>query len=541
MFTDNRPSIPPLFHRQFRACAILKTQVGECITNCTVLFLTITISKYYTQNRSVIPAVTYIISSIQEVFSGKKTMRKSTKGRSGSGGGSYQTGFGGSTGSYQTGFGGGNTTSYTPSFTDQGQPVKPSRVNKKVLFITMAAGLALQLLCGLIYNAAINSIPRPLLIGLLFLIFSLVLTVIVRLLSPSARLSKNQGRVWAIIAMLTAALFLVSVLFQFLYGLGINGRTGDPTSYIFMIDCSGSMEYSDPEQKRYDAIDTIMGQMDGDFPYMVYSFSDYANISRDMAPKSEGHGVLFEEAEGGTSIKGVLEQAITDYSNKQWDGGDNPRVILLTDGYATDLSFFNRINKVLKEYNRYGISVSTVGLGDVDETLMRQIAEGTGGVFISVDDVSDLADAMGQAAVRKTNRDLLSPRTGVKRDALYAIMRIVFLTIMGALVGGIAAIAYEDDDSTRLSAVAAIITAVLGALVMELGTGLFAMDSYMMWRIMWILFAMTIGLVHDSFRANRTIHDTRGFNTGGGPAPGPGNSPFGNYGGSTSNSGFRRK
>ena len=62
---------------------------------------------------------------------------------------------------------------------------------------------------------------------------------------------------------------------------------------------------------------------------------------------------------------------------------------------------------------------------------MTQIAEKTGGVCISTDDVDQLYEQMEQGLSGRAARDLISPRTCVKHDVLYSILRILFMTIIG--------------------------------------------------------------------------------------------------------------
>ena len=58
-------------------------------------------------------------------------------------------------------------------------PVKTptsDKINLSILLATLIGGAVVQLISRPIYNNAINSIPRPVLIGLMFLILSIVLT-----------------------------------------------------------------------------------------------------------------------------------------------------------------------------------------------------------------------------------------------------------------------------------------------------------------------------------------------------------------------------
>lgn len=64
-----------------------------------------------------------------------------------------------------------------------------------------------------------------------------------------------------------------------------------------------------------------------------------------------------------------------DYKEHVWEGGEHPKVVLLTDGAATDLDngflWFKgnvpEFNHALEEYSNFGINISTVGLGSVDK------------------------------------------------------------------------------------------------------------------------------------------------------------------------------
>lgn len=378
-------------------------------------------------------------------------------------------------------------------------------INLLLLFISIVVGVGAYLLCSLIYGNYLMLMPRPVLIGLMFAILSTVLVAIIHILSkirdtyaddvtedylPFA----DKPIIVLIIAVVVISLF--AGLFQFIYGFGATEKQSKPTSYVFVIDDSGSMEGNDPQQLRYSAINEILQEQPEDFPYMIYSFSNGSQILRDMAPKSQGSDKLEGNSEGGTEIKGALQTVIADYKSGTWSGGDSPKVVMLTDGHATDMHFGFRVNGTLNEYRKEGITISTVGLGNVDDNLMNRIAKRTGGVFIGVENASQLSNAMKNAATMQTERDLLSTRYTENMNVLYAIMRIVFLLILGLLIGMAAYIAYGDEESKPLAFLTTAITSFIGALVMELGTNAFSFDDGWVWLILWVLFAFTLMLRH---------------------------------------------
>ena len=123
---------------------------------------------------------------------------------------------------------------------------------------------------------------------------------------------------------------------------------------------------------------------------------------------------------------------------------------------------------------------------------MRKIAETTGGVYISVDEAAELSNAMTTAATSNTSRDLVSTRNMRKLNLLYGFLRILFVTLLGTLIGGLVAFAYGNQDSYIVSTVASAVTSLIGALLMELLTGPLHLNDRFAWLFMWIFIALTI-------------------------------------------------
>ena len=241
-----------------------------------------------------------------------------------------------------------------------------SDLNIGVIPASIVAGIIAWFLGSILYSAMLDSIPRPVVIGIVFTVLYLFILIAVVLVSVIQRQFQGNA-VTLLISFLAGALvvFLLAALFQFIYGLDFKTNISGPSSYVFIIDDSGSTSGSDPDQLRYKAIDDVLQGEDAGMPYMVYSFSDSTVIVRDMGPAAAGEQPLQGQNLGGTMIKGALETAIRDYRNGVWDaGGDKPKVVLLTDGYASDIGFFSRIDYILDEYVEEGISISIVGLGN---------------------------------------------------------------------------------------------------------------------------------------------------------------------------------
>ncbi len=393
----------------------------------------------------------------------------------------------------------------------RGTPAGTSeKMNYILLAVTAGAGVIAWIIGSLVYSGMVDTASRPWLIGLIFLILYIIVVLAVFVYSNITViyreniLTGNPDKGLTALILLAGAVivFLLATLFQWLYGLSSKTEQAGPTSYIFVIDDSGSMAENDPHGERYSAIREVLKDMDSDFPYMVYGFSNETSVLQPMTTVSRGLPNLSGESSGGTAIRGALTRVLDDYESGVWDGGDCPRVILLTDGAAGDIGLFRPINPVLKKYAKARISISTIGLGQADENLMRKIAEATGGIFINVSDAASLSPAMKSAAIQTSTHDLLSVRYTNHLSWLYGILRVLFLTILGCLIGLGVLIAYGYMNTAMLLLIAAAGTSLLGALLMELGTGLGA-SAGLMWLLLWILYSATLAAkpVYDAGRA----------------------------------------
>ena len=380
-------------------------------------------------------------------------------------------------------------------------------LNRPVAQLSVAAGGILWFLCSILYSTCKDQLPGTLLIPILCSVLFAALFLVIWLGSKAtgsfdrnSPLYSGTGSMLGHFALCLAGVFCLTMLCEFFYELDPEQQPTEPTSYIFVIDESGSMETNDPDGKRYDAITQIMNASDSSLPYMVYAFAGGTRVVRDMAPQRPDETTIPINTEAtGTAIVGAIRNILQDYKSGGWEGGQNPRIIFLTDGYATDLNsrriFFNhtrQLNRALAEYNSLGITISTVGLGSVDESLLQKMADSTGGVFISVEQAADLASAMEQAALSCSARNLLSTRHMRSTNALYALFRISALSLIGSFIGGSLALAYMNDASIPLIVRSSAVSAILGSILFEVGVQNGGSQSFF-WFLLWLLFAATFG------------------------------------------------
>lgn len=120
---------------------------------------------------------------------------------------------------------------------------------------------------------------------------------------------------------------ILATLLEFLYELSPEHKEIEASSYVFILDESGSMNSNDPSGLRYKAISEIMREERNDLPYMVYTFSDNARIVRNMGPLETDYNEIPVTSDGGTSIFGTVIQVLNDYKDEVWNGGPTPKII----------------------------------------------------------------------------------------------------------------------------------------------------------------------------------------------------------------------
>ena len=287
-----------------------------------------------------------------------------------------------------------------------------------------------------------------------------------------------------------------NIFFEFLYEIVSDRRKNEEiTAYLFVLDDSGSMEVNDPDRVRYQVIDTLLADKPEDFQYGIYSFNDEIRVLREMAPKSQKTDYVYPDVAGGTRIRGVLSTIEQDLEDGTLSLDEHSRVILLSDGYATDISVFskNRVLNALKGLVKNGVSVSTVGLSDADDTLMTMIADKTGGVYVKAEDVTTLEAAMNQAAVsHNTARNLLGYRSAFFLNGLLGVMRIVFIALLGVVIAVEKTILAERFLDTSAVLMSSAIGSILAGICIEIGMNMLGVHPTIMRMITCVLIAFTL-------------------------------------------------
>ena len=429
-------------------------------------------------------------------------------GSGGFGGGSFGGGMGNAGG---TPFGGGSGK-YNGQFGYNGMsPMntrKRTRFSKLFLIVSLIVSVIFFLLGEVIYRTLITGVNSVVFMGVYFALFGLLLSIGLFVVAKISDLEITSNKI-LLVGGCVLLLLILGILFEFIYELDFSSVRTVADNYVFAIDNSGSMQDNDPNQERVAAIKQLLSNRDEDVEFAVYTFSEDIRCIREMMPVSAGIEDFTTEPTGGTPIVGVLGKIMDDMESGALPYDEGTQVILLTDGYATDNGFFDfRLNKILKKYNSKKVSVSTVGLGSVDENMLNDISGKTGGISVRTDNVDELATAMASAVrVTDTSRNLLSARARTNYNWAYALMRIVFLIILGAGFLGIKLLAVDNTANLGMILISSLIGIVLGALIMEVGLSLI-LNEFFARLLMTLLFGMMITTLE------KTIVETASGNIG---------------------------
>ena len=378
-----------------------------------------------------------------------------------------------------------------------------------MLIGSIVAGVVFAVIGEILYQALKGILPRVAMAEFYFVGLFLFLGLAIWLIGKTVYSRTYKGvpmKRWALVLL---GMLVLTAVFELIYEIEF-GKKED--AYIFVIDCSASMSVgsndvngnliensaTDPDGLRFAAIDNMLADKPENFQYAVYLFGTEVVRAREMAPKSNGQNFSRDYNGGGTAIKLTLETVIEDIKNKDLDLSKvNAHVIFLSDGFPSlednvVSNIYTEILPVLEEYAAEGISVSTVGLLNADEELMTLIADKTGGVFVNVDDVKDLEDAMLKAGDLGDERHLLGYRSDEDLNLLYAILRILFIAGLGVLIGLEKAVICEKFLDTTAVLKSSVVGSALAGICMEIGMNALRMPPALIRVLVCILISFTL-------------------------------------------------
>ena len=364
-----------------------------------------------------------------------------------------------------------------------------SKIEPVTLILSILAGVMWLFVGNFLVNILLSNLWAPLVIAIYFGGLALVLILVTWLCTRLKGLCMPPKSAYPSAFLVVAGIFLAAGLFQIIYSITLTPRVKDSSSYIFLIDDSGSIY--DPNELRESAVKQVMASCDSDFPYAVYGFTDtcWQISNMQAAEKAASTNLSFMES-GTTDIVYAISAIVDEVKSGKIDAGDAPRILLITDGAAGKIG----LRKTLRAAAEENISICTIGMpGDVD-SMLQKIADLSGGVHIGIDNIDQLPAAVQGAAVSSSDyvRTLISLREPTHLDWIYSGLRIIFLLCLGAGYIWIKSLLLRTNDSDADVLIPNLVLVLVGALCIEVGMNILFLPENMMRLVMCIGFTVLL-------------------------------------------------
>ncbi|WP_202915245.1 vWA domain-containing protein [Paenibacillus paridis] len=381
------------------------------------------------------------------------------------------------------------------------------KINLLLLLFSLIGGAIGFAIGEVILGSLLGTWPRFAVVGLYFGVLALCIglfCLIAELITP--RLNGNSWRQrytdlsWKLLVPATLVLlFIVGGLLQLLYGLHLGGAK-QVKDIVLVIDNSGSMLETDPDNERYTAAKQLIDNMDDDKRVAIVMFSNtaelllpFVNVSS-QEKKNEIHAAIdaIEPTDGGTDFRLALSEAMKTIQGET-GFARGTMVILLSDGFSE-----SSINQQIEDYKEQQIVINTVGLSVVDtrgSALLQQIADATGGSYYDVTEANGVSLVFQNIYKKLDNRTLLTERKGTLEDStLYMLLRILAFALIGAAIGVSLGLVFDNRFLALSFGAGGIVGGIAAGYILDYGlSGHDFTDGF--WRfIAALVLAAVIGL-----------------------------------------------
>ncbi|MFP3872200.1 MAG: InlB B-repeat-containing protein [Candidatus Aenigmatarchaeota archaeon] len=187
-----------------------------------------------------------------------------------------------------------------------------------------------------------------------------------------------------------------------------------PFDWVFCMDSSGSMDWSDPNDQRIAGaqrfVDLVEENASGSRGATI-DFDSSAHLVNDRHLTDDYDAIKSDldtiDANGGTEYAPPLDLALDEFQNH----GNTSRPwfnLFLTDGESESGGFWDLVD----EHADLGIPIYTIGFGEADKDTLNEMAIRTGGEYNFAEDAEDLEDvfeSIYEEIARKDRTAVLSP------------------------------------------------------------------------------------------------------------------------------------
>lgn len=355
------------------------------------------------------------------------------------------------------------------------------RLSLLMVICSLVGGVIGFLVGEVILGKLSGEIPQWLLMGLYFgqyAFFVGLMCIIAEMISPRLNgigwKQRYLGLSWKMLVPSTFLMVgIVAMLLQLLYGSSFQQASG-ANNIVMVLDTSGSMQQSDPDNQLFKAAADMVQRMDSDMNIAIVTFHDQTTVlqpltglgSQSVKDEIANKLLQFQRTDGGTRIDLALKVGLEQLPANQMN---NSTIVLMSDGYS-DL----RIQEALAPYKQNQVIVHTVGMSKIDPegtALLQKIAAETGGSYFNVEHADQMTGIFGQIYdMSRIDRNIVSERTGATEESMfYAITRVVSVLIIGALLGLALGFIFDNRHLAKSFTIGGAVSGLLAGLVLEMG------------------------------------------------------------------------
>lgn len=357
------------------------------------------------------------------------------------------------------------------------------RINLTMTIMSLIGGVLGFIIGEILLSLYKYTLPNSVLMGLYFGILAFcigVMCLIAEMISP-----RLNGYGWKnnylktsfkfLIPCTLVAMFIMGTIFQFVYQMNI-GKTKKINDVVMLLDTSGSMKETDPENERFKATLNLLNSMKEDNRASIYKFNDnvekilpMTEITPDTKDYVEEKLEEHKNPVGKTNMSEALKEAYKEIESTS-SNDRSAMIILLSDGgdsFNLNSEFEDTMNPIIER----GIPVYTIGMSSGnDSSMLKKIARETGGAYHNVENVKELNDVFNKIYNSREQRLLVDKRNGVSEEkTLYMILRILFVAILGALIPVCVSFVFDNKNLLKGFIIGGSISGIVAGLIIEYG------------------------------------------------------------------------
>lgn len=361
--------------------------------------------------------------------------------------------------------------------------MRERHLNKLMLIFSIVGGIIGYIIGEILINCFMYRIPNILLVGIYFSTFSFCVVIMCfiaecikpRLTSTHWLRDNLKINILIVIPVMIVVMFATGCFTQFIYGLNTKAVTvPEYDDYVFLMDNSGSMRSSDPDNLRISQIDELIDELDSSKRIGYYAFGTDVDKAFDLQQVNDNsknlmHNAIYKtQSDGGTNIENALITALNDIKPKL-DSNRTTALILISDG-EDDFE----VQPIIDQCKKNNVLISCVGLGINilnSGKIMSQLADGTGGNFYDIQSADQIIGVFSNIKKHSSNTRLLLSRryANERKNVLYGIERVLFISMFGILLGLALGIIFDNKQLAKNLILGGAVTGLLAGLTMEVG------------------------------------------------------------------------